>query len=151
MTIEFYWQDLTPAKQQEITETLGDNGNWDVFPFCTLEIEDEGDGGNQQTDGNNPVLPENVPADETRIRDESAEAELTDSQIQRIDEIHNAVSDLCGVLTERDDLKWDMSYIGEIADVACDILVKMGFQIRYPAIITDRYGTERVVDYHNEG
>ncbi|MBR3231201.1 MAG: hypothetical protein IKF75_00840 [Lachnospiraceae bacterium] len=41
MTIEFYWQDLTPAKQQEITETLGDNGNWDVFPFCTLEIEDK--------------------------------------------------------------------------------------------------------------
>lgn len=41
MTIEFYWQDLTPQKQAEITEILGDNGNWDVIPFCTLEIEDD--------------------------------------------------------------------------------------------------------------
>jgi hypothetical protein len=43
VTIEFYWQDLTPKKQAEIKEILGDNGNWDVIPFCTLEIEgDEG-------------------------------------------------------------------------------------------------------------
>ena len=41
MTIEFYWQDLTPKKQAETMETLGDNGNWDVIPFCTLEIEDD--------------------------------------------------------------------------------------------------------------
>ena len=41
VTIEFYWQDLTPQKQAEIMETLGDNGNWDVIPFCTLEIEDD--------------------------------------------------------------------------------------------------------------
>ena len=41
MTIEFYWQDLTPKKQAEIRKILGDNGNWDVIPFCTLEIEDD--------------------------------------------------------------------------------------------------------------
>ena len=43
MTIEFYWQDLTPNKQAEISKILGDNGNWDVIPFCTLEIEDDED------------------------------------------------------------------------------------------------------------
>ena len=41
ITIEFYWNDLTPKKQQEILDELGDNGNWDVIPFCTLEIEED--------------------------------------------------------------------------------------------------------------
>ena len=40
MQIEFYWDDLTPEKQAEILVKLGDNQNWDVIPFCTLEIED---------------------------------------------------------------------------------------------------------------
>lgn len=45
--IEIYWQDLTEKKQQEILEQLGDNCNWDVYPICTVEIEnDEEDQGN---------------------------------------------------------------------------------------------------------
>lgn len=39
-TIEIYWQDLTAEKQAEIFETLGDNGNYDVFPIATIEVED---------------------------------------------------------------------------------------------------------------
>lgn len=43
-TIEIYWDDLTPEKQQEIFEALGgENGNYDVFPIVTLEFEDEED------------------------------------------------------------------------------------------------------------
>ena len=43
-TIEIYWDDLTPEKQQEIFEALGgENGNYDVFPIATLEFEDEED------------------------------------------------------------------------------------------------------------
>ena len=42
-TIEIYWDDLTPEKQQEIFEALGENGNFDVFPIVTLEFEDEED------------------------------------------------------------------------------------------------------------
>ena len=42
VTIEIYWDDLTPEKQQEIFEALGgENGNYDVFPIVTLEFEDE--------------------------------------------------------------------------------------------------------------
>ena len=41
IVLDFYWNDLTEAKQKEILAALGDNGNWDVFPFCTLEIEEE--------------------------------------------------------------------------------------------------------------
>lgn len=41
-TIEIYWNDLTPEKQQEIFEALdGEDGNYDVFPIATLEFEDK--------------------------------------------------------------------------------------------------------------
>ena len=46
-TIEIYWNDLTPEKQQEIFEALGgEDGNYDVFPIITLEFEDEEDENN---------------------------------------------------------------------------------------------------------
>lgn len=41
MTIEFYWDDLTEEKQREILDLLGENCNWDTFPFCVLDIEDD--------------------------------------------------------------------------------------------------------------
>ena len=41
ITIEFYWDDLTLKKQQEVLGKLGSNGNWDVIPFCTQKIEEE--------------------------------------------------------------------------------------------------------------
>ena len=41
-TFEIYFEDLTPDKQQELIEFLGgENGNYDVFPLATLEIEDD--------------------------------------------------------------------------------------------------------------
>lgn len=44
MRIEIYWDDLIPAKQAELLALLGDNGNYDVFPLCTIELEgDESD------------------------------------------------------------------------------------------------------------
>lgn len=39
--IEIYWDDLTDEKKKEIIETIGDNGNYDVFPIATIEIENE--------------------------------------------------------------------------------------------------------------
>ena len=39
--IEIYWNDLTPKKQKEIIETIGDNNNWDVFPIATVDIEED--------------------------------------------------------------------------------------------------------------
>ena len=40
-SIEIYWQDLTPAKQQEILQAFGENGNYDVFPIATLDVPEE--------------------------------------------------------------------------------------------------------------
>ncbi len=39
MKIEFYRQDLTEANQEEVTALSGDNQNWDVIPFCGIEIK----------------------------------------------------------------------------------------------------------------
>lgn len=41
ITIEIYWDDLTPDKQQEILDALGDNGNYDVIPLAIIEFEEE--------------------------------------------------------------------------------------------------------------
>ena len=47
--IEIYWQDLTQAKQGEILQVFGENGNWDVFPITTIDVptEDEAVPGQQ--------------------------------------------------------------------------------------------------------
>ena len=39
--IEIYWQDLTSAKQSEILQVFGENGNWDVFPIATIDVPTE--------------------------------------------------------------------------------------------------------------
>lgn len=41
-TIEIYWDDLTEEKKKEIIEEAGDNGNYDVFPIATIEVDEEG-------------------------------------------------------------------------------------------------------------
>ena len=52
-SIEIYWQDLTPAKQGEILQAFGENGNYDVFPIATLDMpeEDETFSGQEQAPG----------------------------------------------------------------------------------------------------
>ena len=38
-TFEFYWDDLTEECKARFAEFLGgENGNYDVIPFATLEI-----------------------------------------------------------------------------------------------------------------
>ena len=41
--VEIFFRDLTPEKQQEIIEALGDNGNYDVFPIACIPTESEED------------------------------------------------------------------------------------------------------------
>ena len=76
---------------------------------------------------------------------ENNELELSSEQVARIDEIHNAVFEMCKILLEDDDLEWNMEIIGDIADVATDILVEKGHRVHYPAIVyeddNDEIGT----------
>lgn len=41
LKIEIYWDDLTSEKQKEILDILGDNGNYDVTPIATIDVEEE--------------------------------------------------------------------------------------------------------------
>ena len=78
---------------------------------------------------------------------EKQEVELNQRQIERIDELHNAVYDLCVLFTENPDLEWDMYYIGEIADQITDILVEYGERVHYPAIERGNDGDDRIIEW----
>ena len=40
--IDIYFYDLSEAKQKEILEKLGENGNWDIIPIIQIpETEEE--------------------------------------------------------------------------------------------------------------
>lgn len=78
---------------------------------------------------------------------EDEEPELSDEQVSRIDEIHNAVYEMCRVMTEEENLDWNMAYIGEIADFAAELLAAQGHRVRYPAIVDDADGSQHIEDY----
>ena len=73
-----------------------------------------------------------------------AELELNDDQIARNDEVCNAVFELCKVLTENQELEWDMEYIGDIADYASNALTLSGMKVRYPAVVTCKDGSQYI-------
>lgn len=75
--------------------------------------------------------------------------ELSDEQLERNDEIFNAAFEFCKVLTENQDLEWDMSIIGEIADYSAELLVNHGFQVRFPFVYTDKDGKDEVHEYYD--
>lgn len=78
----------------------------------------------------------------------SKELELTDRQVERIDEIHNAAYEFLTVLTGDPNLEWDMEHIGELVDCAAEDMASNGYKIYYPAIETDLDGTQKRVDYY---
>ena len=60
------------------------------------------------------------------------ESEFSDKQLSRLDEIYNAVHELCKLMTCDQTLDCRMEYVGEIAENAAEILVKSGFQVYFP-------------------
>lgn len=44
-TIEIMWDDLTPDKQKEVLEIIGEDNekemNWDVIPMAVIEVEED--------------------------------------------------------------------------------------------------------------
>lgn len=78
------------------------------------------------------------------------EVELSDRQSKRVDEVYNAVYEMCKTLTENENFEWDMYFIGEIADFAANTLVLAGNKVRYPAVVTEEDGSQYIVEYHEE-
>lgn len=76
------------------------------------------------------------------------ELELSDEQIARNDEIYNAVYDMCKVIAGNEDLEWDMHYIGEIAELAANLLITRGEKVRFPAVVTGPDGKQHIEEYY---
>lgn len=76
--------------------------------------------------------------------------ELSPLQIERLDEIDNAMYRFLLVLLEKDESEfpWNMQYIGELVDAAEETMFRYGFDIHRPAVINDGDGGE---DYVVEG
>lgn len=76
--------------------------------------------------------------------------ELSPLQLERLDEIDNAMYRFLLVLLEKDEneFPWDMQYIGEAVDAIENIMYGYGFDIHRPAVINDGDGSE---DYVVEG
>lgn len=87
--------------------------------------------------------------DEMNSTEDMEELELNDAQIARIDEVHNAVMEMCRVLCEEPELEWNMEFIGEIADVAAEILTRCGKRVRYPAVVTNEDGTQYIEEFYD--
>lgn len=74
--------------------------------------------------------------------------ELSDEQSARCDEIYNAVYEMCKVVADDEELEWDMYYLGEIAELAANIMVNRGYRVRFPAIVTETDGSQYVEEYY---
>ena len=84
--------------------------------------------------------------------DEDDRAELSPRQIERLDEIDNAMYQFLLVLLERneDEFGWDMYHIGEAVDAVQQVMLDHGFDIHRPYIEDD--GEHRMVhDYERAG
>ena len=87
--------------------------------------------------------------------DDDAEAELSMSQLERLDDIDNAMYAFLQVLLEKDDKEfpWNIQYIGEAVDAVVDVMYGHGFNIRRPCIIDDGVVAPYVSEgeYHTDG
>lgn len=82
-----------------------------------------------------------------KVQVAKADVELSRGHLDRLDEIDNAVYQMCQVLTEDEDLPWGMEYIGEIADFATGLLVKCGYNVRFPCIVEEEDSEEQIEEY----
>ena len=74
-------------------------------------------------------------------------ADFTFQQFDRICEVYDLTLDYCQKLAESDDLEWDMSIFGPIAEFASEQLAKSGIPVRFPSVVSD--GENDVVqDYY---
>lgn len=51
-------------------------------------------------------------------------------------------------MAEDDDLQWNMEILGELADLAAELLTRHGSRVRYPAVVTEPDGRQYIEEYH---
>ena len=82
---------------------------------------------------------------------DEAYPELNDRQIERLDEIDNAVYQTILAFLDKseDEFPWDMYYIGEVAECIEETLLSMGQRVHRPAILTEKDGTSHIEEYQS--
>lgn len=63
------------------------------------------------------------------------QTDFTREQLNRMDEVENAVFECLKVILEDPDMEWDMRLIGPVADKIADILVANGYKVHYPSVV----------------
>lgn len=76
--------------------------------------------------------------------------ELNAEQCERVDEIYDAVWEMCKVFTESPDLPASIDYLGPIAEDVAELLVSHGFKVRFPAVIYDADADKEYVSEYYE-
>lgn len=82
------------------------------------------------------------------VLDKVLNPELSDEQVARCDEIYNAVYEMCKVVADDEELEWDMHYLGEIAELAANMMVNRGYMVSFPAIVTEDDGSQHIEEYY---
>lgn len=72
------------------------------------------------------------------------EVELNDEQASRCDEVYDAVFEMCKILAKNPELEWDMAYIGEIAELAANMIILRGEKVHFPAVVTEQDGSQYI-------
>ena len=75
------------------------------------------------------------------------EPEFSTAQLERLDEVYNAVHELCKLMTCNQTLDCRMEYVGEIAEEAAEVLMRKGLPVYFP--YKDEYG--KIHDWYKNG
>ena len=75
------------------------------------------------------------------------EVEMSDAMAERVDDVENVVYAICCELAQNNELEWNIAYIGEIADIVCDILVEHGIRVNYPAVVTNEDESQEICEW----
>jgi hypothetical protein len=101
----------------------------------------------ESTDAINKVLAKHI---ENSKNTEDEELELSDDDLERNDEIDNAVFDCVRILAEDDDIEWNMQIIAETTDAIKSVLADHDIKVRHPHIATHEDGSQTIEEYEEE-
>jgi hypothetical protein len=77
--------------------------------------------------------------------DEMNELDLTEAQLDRLDEIDNAVHECICVLAEKE-IPWDMELIGETLDAIKQVLLAKKIRVRHPGYLVELNGSNHYLE-----
>lgn len=71
--------------------------------------------------------------------------DLTEAQLDRLDEIDNAVHECICVLAEKE-IPWDMELIGETLDAIKQVLLAKKIRVRHPGYLVELNGSNHYLE-----